>query len=430
MRVTTPRATLILGLAALWAPAAARPASSQPSTAPATALASAPALMPIRAADHPVVARIALPIPGRADPAEYWIRTPPRYAPGQRPALIIALHGTDDTSRQMIDFWSALQTPVPVLLVAPQGIGKGWSEADLPVIRAMWADLRERLGFDEQRVLLAGFSAGGAMVFELLYKERLPATAAAALANYVPPRITAEEVAARRRVPVFYAVGMADINHERMRAGLDFLRSAGANVHIHRPRIGHTLDARVARQALDYSFEQFRKQLETVIDQAAEDPDVASAIARLESVTAQARWHEPGTVERAAQTLVRREEPGKNDLKAAEELIAAGRRAEAAELLLKIETAYRRGRLGRQARTRRQQLESDPALRQELARREAGRRAEEAMGLYLAAQRLVAQNRRAEAADQCRAIISRFGETPAAERARRLLNMLQPGSMP
>jgi len=418
VRVTTRQATLMLVFAALWAGrAVAQPAGTQPAHAPATT--------PAVTTDRPIIARIALRIPDRAERAEYWVRTPPDYTVDGSPALLIALHGTDDTARQMIDFWSGLRTPVPVLLIAPQGVGKGWSEADLPTIRAMWADLQKRFGFDEQRVLLAGFSAGGAMVFELLYKERLPVTAAAALANYVPPRVTAEEVAARRQVPVFYAVGMADLNHERMRAGLEFLRSAGANVKIHRPRIGHTLDATVAQEALDYCFEQFRKRLDTAIDQAAKDTDLPAAIARLEAITTQARWHEPAAVERAAQVLERRERPGRDDLKAAEDLVWAGRKAEAAELFKRIELAYGQGRLSRQARLQREQLESEPAVRDELARREARRRADEAQALYAAAQRLVIQNRRQEAAAKCQDIISRYSETPAATRAQRLLKMLE-----
>jgi poly(3-hydroxybutyrate) depolymerase len=416
-------ATALLIAAALAAPipataqAADTPPASTPTTAPAVPAES-------------TITRVRLRIPGRPNPAEYWVRTPPGYASDQCPALIIALHGTDDTARQMVDFWGSLHTPAPVLLVAPQGVGKGWSESDLPTIQAMWADLQNRFGFDLDRVLLAGFSAGGAMTFELLYKEKLPVTAAAALANYVPPRITAADVAARRHVPVFYAVGMEDLNRERMRVGLDYLRSAGANIDLYRPRIGHTLDAGVAQKALDWFFDQCRKRLDAQIDEASKDEGLPSAIACLEAIITQARWYEPATVAKASQILDRREEQGRADLRTAEGLAATGHKVEAAELLRKISTTYRHGRLARAARAQCDPLESDPVVRNEVARRQAARRANEASTLYQSAQRLLVQNRRAEAADACETIITQYSDTPTATRARRLLELLQSRSTP
>ena len=49
--------------------------------------------------------------------------------------------------------------------VAPQAGAPGWREADLLRLRETWDDLRQRVTFDPARVLLAGFSAGGAMTF-------------------------------------------------------------------------------------------------------------------------------------------------------------------------------------------------------------------------------------------------------------------------
>ena len=79
-----------------------------------------------------------------------------------------------------------------------------------------------------------------------------PVTAVAALANYGPPWITDEQVRARRHVPVFYAVGMADVNHERMREGIGRVRSAGGRVDLYRPTLGHVLDPTVAQAAVDW----------------------------------------------------------------------------------------------------------------------------------------------------------------------------------
>ncbi|NLX13458.1 MAG: hypothetical protein GXY44_07375 [Phycisphaerales bacterium] len=79
---------------------------------------------------------IELPLAGRDEMLHYWLRLPVGYAPGQRPALLIGLHGTDDTARQMLDFVASLPTPVPLMIVAPQSLGRGWSSADILAIRA------------------------------------------------------------------------------------------------------------------------------------------------------------------------------------------------------------------------------------------------------------------------------------------------------
>lgn len=402
------------------APTSTAPAASAPSGASSSArLATA------------VTERVTLPAGADQPPAVYWLRRPAGHGPGQRPALLLCLHGTDDTAEQMISFWAARKASLPLLLAAPQGRGRGWSDVDLPTIRAMMEDLGRRFPYDEDRVMLAGFSAGGAMTFEMLYKERLPAAAAAALANYVPPRITQADVAAQRLVPVFYAVGMTDVNHERMRGGLEFLRTAGANVELYRPRIGHTLDAEVAQRALDFLLERCRRQLQARLDAAAREPDMVLALSQLEAIVEQQPWHEPDLVRQAAALLDQRESSGRVDLRTAQTLQHAGRSVEALALLRKVEAAYGSGRLGREATAARQAMEAaDPTASAELARRQVERRAAEAMSLYASAQRLVAQQRLTEAAGQCRRIIVLYGDTPAAERARNLLKLLQPGSKP
>ena len=54
---------------------------------------------------------------------------------------------------------------------------------NVATIRAMLTHLESHVSFDPQRVLLAGFSAGGAMSFYLLYVERFPTTAVVASAG-------------------------------------------------------------------------------------------------------------------------------------------------------------------------------------------------------------------------------------------------------
>jgi len=314
---------------------------------------------------------------------------------------------------------------LPMLIAAPQARGPGWRDEDIPAIRAMLSHLSAHVSYDEDRVLLAGFSAGGAMSLHLLYKESIPVTAVVALANYVPPRITRDEVHGHRRVPVFYAVGMTDVNHERMRVGIQHLRSAGGNVTLYRPQIGHQLDPQVGQAALDWFFNQCARRLVAAIEQAPADPCVARAAANLERIITRARWHEPAHVERASQMLEQIEAAGRADLADAHTLIARARLADAVEALREIESVYGSSRLGREARSVRETIEIDPAVRKQLADRADRRRAHHALDMYAHAQRLVARGKFAEAADHCRRVIQLYGDTPAAGRARFLLNLIE-----
>jgi poly(3-hydroxybutyrate) depolymerase len=394
-------------------------------TAVASALGGQPTTSTSAPADRAVTAKVPLAINGRDTSAAYWLRLPPGYEAGQKPALLICLHGTDDTANDMIAFWGRLRTPYPVMIAAPQGVAPGWRSDDLPTIRAMFAHLREQMSYDANRVLLAGFSAGGAMTFRLLYKEAAPVTAAAALANYVPVSISPEEVKQRRSVPVFYAVGMADVNHERMHFGIRRLRDAGGNVTLYRPEIGHVLDPVVGQAALGWFFEEMRNALGQRIKAAAQDPNVAGAVLMLEEIAAQARWHENTHAESARQMLEQLEAPGREQLDRCRKLIATGRKADAVEELLKIETQYGAGRLGWEARHIRLKLETEPEVRQELAERTAKRREAEALDLYQSAQKLAGRRQFQEAAERCRQILTMYKDTASAERAQFLLTTLE-----
>lgn len=380
--------------------------------------------------DAPGSDRIELPVPGRATPATCWVHRPAGYRPGARPPLIVCLHGTDDTAEQMIEFWRERSYRVPPVLAAPQGLGRGWSSDDVPAIQATLDYLQKSVSYDPHRVLLLGFSAGGTMVFQLLYHENVRVSAAAALANYVPPTLTLEQVRSRKDVPVFYAVGMSDINHGLMRAGLEFLRSAGANVELFRPDIGHTLDPRVAQATIDWFYTVCDRQTDAAIEAAARGVPASSMALRVEEIAAQPDWFSPLQVERAARVLEALEKPGRELMRDADRLAADDQVGPAVELYLKVESDHGIGRLAGEARTRRERLESDAVTRERIRQFVAGKRAEQAMSEYARAQRLVAQHRLADAAEVCRRLVDAYGDTPAALRAERLLNLIDGRTRP
>ena len=125
------------------------------------------------------------------------------------------------------------------------GRRRGWADTDLPTIGPCWPTCPGGIHSIRQRNARR-VSAGVCQAFHRLYVERVPVTAVAALANYLPPSITQEQIQAQRDIPVFYAVGRDDINHERMRAGIDPAPCRQRDVELYRPPIGHVLDPQVA----------------------------------------------------------------------------------------------------------------------------------------------------------------------------------------
>ncbi len=385
---------------------------------------SVPASAPGSQSSLATIERIELPVEGRNGRAFYWLRKPAGCGQGQMPPLIIALHGTDDTARQMVDFWAARNLRIRPLIAAPQGIGPGWRDSDTAIVQAMFKHLHTNVTYDSERVLLAGFSAGGAMSLQLLYVERVPVTAVAALANYVPPWITEKQVREKQQVPVFYAVGMSDINHERMREGIQRLRAAGARIDLDRPRIGHVLNTEVAQAAADWFFDRCAEQVAASLDRAAAGMAIGD-LPWLDRLCQQRSWHETAHVQRAERLIEEIEAPGRQELAKARALVAESRPADAVEVLGGVESRFAAGPLVRQARAVRLQLESDPTVRREISERQSRRRAEQALSTYTAAQNLVIQGRLDEAAEQCRTVLALYADTPSAERARTLLTLLE-----
>jgi phospholipase/carboxylesterase len=107
---------------------------------------------------------------------------------------------------------------------------------------------RERAkGIAPHRIVLAGFSQGGAIALHtgLRYPERLAGILA--LSTYLPPADTlaAEAHPANRDVPIFMAHGTQDplIPHARARASCDALQALGYEVEWHEYLMPHSVCA-------------------------------------------------------------------------------------------------------------------------------------------------------------------------------------------
>jgi len=358
----------------------------------------------------------------------YLLARPAGYKHGDQPPLVVCLHETDTGAETILAFWRRLKTPIGMLLAAPEHHRPGWRQADLPCIRAMLAHLGKHVTYDPKRVLLTGYSAGGAMAFHLLYAEAFPATAVAATANYVPPSVTAKMVAARRDVPIFYAVGMRDVNQDRMRASIELLRANGGRLTLLRPDIGHTLDPAVGQQAMDWFVKTMTRQTLTQIDQAAkagEERRYAVGMAVVEPILDQRRWHAPEVVARADSVRIELEQPGREHLARAKHLTDQRQHLEAIDVLRRVELAYGTARLGLEAQKRREALQADPKVRAAEQVRQQERREQASRESLVRAQRLVVNRKYLQAKEQCRAIIRTYPGTTAATRAQTLLDQLR-----
>ncbi len=353
---------------------------------------------------------------------------PPGCRPDDRPPLIVCLHETDTGAQVILDFWRGLRSPIPAMLIAPEHHMPGWRETDMPCIQAMLEYLQRHAGYDTHRVLLTGYSAGGAMSFHLLYTEKFPATFVAATANYVPPSITAEMVAARRDVPIFYAVGRKDINHDRMASSIALLTQHGGPLTLIRPEIGHRLDPEVGQQAMDWFVQTSTQQTLRRIDQAVEtigQRAYAGGLTIVEPIVAQKRWHPPEVVARAEAAILRLEKPGRDALTEIDRLIAQGQSLQAVDALRKLDAQYGPSRVGDEVRLRLERLTADERVkvgqqsRQDTQTENASRRA------LAQAQRMVVNRQYEQARQQCDIIIRSYPGTDAAVRAKRLLEQLR-----
>ena len=295
----------------------------------------------------------------------YLLDRPASARPDAPLPLIVCLHGTDDTAADMLAFWRSLSANLAYVMVAPQGSRAGWRDADLPLLREMAAHVARNVVYDPGRVLLTGHSAGGPMAFRLLYLEHFPATAVAVTANYVPPDLTPEQVKGRADVPVFYAVGVSDVNQERMRAGVALLRSAGVRITMRRPHIGHLLSREVGQEALDWYEQLCRSRVQARVEEArgyqSADGPVGPLVAELEGSV---RYPEGAFADQAPavrEALARLETPARQMFAQAQDFAAARQYAAAYALYGRVERECLPATLGQAAREARLNLERDPA---------------------------------------------------------------------
>src|SRR5262245_14746657 len=189
---------------------------------------------------------------------EYLLANPPR----SRMPLVIFLHGTGATAAWADEEtgWSALAARAGFVLALPEGLRpepglppkfltnpQRWNDGatttppgqpaadDVQFLADVIDDVRGRVGIDERRVYLAGFSNGAAMTFRAAAELAKRIAAIAPVAGYCwlsNPRLA-------RPVPTFFMIGSLD-PLVPIRGGE--VRSPWSHRYIRRPPIADTLD--------------------------------------------------------------------------------------------------------------------------------------------------------------------------------------------
>ncbi len=347
----------------------------------------------------------------------------------ERAPLIVCLHGTETKAADILAFWRAFDAPLPVMIVAPQGVAAGWRDADLPLIREMVEELWPKLPIDRERVLLTGHSAGGAMTFHLLYREACPCTAAAVTANYVPPGVTGVDVAARASVPVFYAVGKQDMNRPKMRDGLDLLRNHGAKVTVSRPPIGHRLDTAVGQGAMDWWMGLGRSVVEERLragDEAVKRGGTVGEVLRaLEDIVANRGAHFADQALRAESVSAQLLEPGRSRVAEARARMKRHELPVARSLLMAVETDYRTSSLQEEARALRAEIESDEFMAAKLRAKAAAEATRESQRIWASVRRGLDAGDKEAVRKHCQTLVSLYPQTPHGQEARKLLELFR-----
>jgi polyhydroxybutyrate depolymerase len=115
--------------------------------------------------------------PCTLDNGTYRAVPPPHWNGRDRLPLLVFLHGYRANGSDMVtdDAVGGPAAKLGFLLVAPDGVGGGWSftgapqhgRDDIAFLRAIVADVRQRWPIDEAHIVAGGFSIGGSMVWEL-----------------------------------------------------------------------------------------------------------------------------------------------------------------------------------------------------------------------------------------------------------------------
>ncbi len=102
----------------------------------------------------------------------YWLQLPDEYHPRRRYPVLIVLHDSAGSAKEMLERWSDLAKKNGYILMAPQwqggfGRGYGYTAAEHDKVMKPLMDLRKKFNIDDDRVFLFGMGQGGNMAYDV-----------------------------------------------------------------------------------------------------------------------------------------------------------------------------------------------------------------------------------------------------------------------
>ncbi|MBL8746128.1 MAG: dienelactone hydrolase family protein [Phycisphaerae bacterium] len=185
-----------------------------------------------------------------AEKTEPMVILPPRYDPSKPAPLIIALHGTGGTGKQMADAWRATASRFGAVLVCPDalrpaGSGYHWmfiDESEWLVLRTLeWT--KTKYPIDDSKVILTGFSQGANVTMQVTTKHPdLFDGAIVCCGHYEPHAQPLPEKPPARWPRYVLLTGEHDEGAASNRQFADLIRSRGGEVDLHIYKgMGHSL---------------------------------------------------------------------------------------------------------------------------------------------------------------------------------------------
>jgi phospholipase/carboxylesterase len=182
----------------------------------------------------------------RAADAKVLVFKPARLDPRKPAPLVVALHGRGGTADAFAPLWRRVASNVGAVLAVPKGVnpagnGFDWGvveQASHLVLRAI-EKARAEAPIDDSKIVLAGFSAGGAQAFIQGLQDPDRFAGILSIAGFYDERVA--PVPTGRRLPRFVILnGERDEEAANNRRGAAALRAAGGQVKLEiYPGLGH-----------------------------------------------------------------------------------------------------------------------------------------------------------------------------------------------
>ena len=189
-----------------------------------------------------------------------------RLEPGEKPAILIALHGTGGKGQEMIDALRPVCDNLNVVCVAPDALrpsggGFGWTYRDESawLIDKVVREAIDDYGADPERVMLLGFSQGANIALAMASGGAEPFTALIPVCGHYEP----EASAMTGTPPAVYLIsGSRDPWHTTYdQAEVDFMDAGAAVMKQVVPSMGHAMPGpRELERALSWALEQSKQK--------------------------------------------------------------------------------------------------------------------------------------------------------------------------